>query len=343
MRSMNTQDLRLFHLFNKFRLKIIILFGVLLFLFVGFATALGIILFYLLPPVDFPVNQIISIEKGETLKEVAGRFERENLIKSAFWFETVGWIMGAEKEVKAGEYFFENKLPAVRLMERITGDHYKNEFVKITIPEGYSIRDIGFVFENKGMWQAEELWEVTGLPATEDSLEGFLFPDTYYVPVDISPKSFVELMEETFNEKVTMGLKEEIEKSGHSLREIITMASLLEKEAATEEDRKIISGILWKRLEDGMPLQVDAIFPYIIGKYSLGLTTEDLKTDSPYNTYFYKGLPVGPIANPGLDAIKAALEPTESPSWYYLSDKEGNIYYSATYDQHLTNKEKYLK
>lgn len=329
--------------FFKFRVRIILLFSVLLFLFIVFLLALGGVLFYLMPPADFPVNQIVSIDRGETLKEVAGSFERENLVRSAFLFESLGWILKTEKDIKAGEYFFERPMSAIALMERIIGDGYKNEFVKITIPEGYSIRDIGFLFENRGMWQAEELWEVTGFPATEDSLEGFLFPDTYYVPVSISPHSFVRLMKENFEEKVEMALKEEIEASGHSLREIIIMASILEKEASKEIDRKTIAGVLWKRIENGMPLQVDAVFPYIIGKYSLWLTMEDLKVNSPYNTYVNKGLPVGPIANPGLDSIMAALEPKESPYWFYLSDREENIYYSVTYDEHLIKREKYLE
>jgi len=329
--------------FLKFRIKIIILFVVLVFLFTGVVASFGTVLYFLLPPADFPVNRIISIKKGETLNEVAEKFEKENIIKSAFWFETLGWVLKTEKDVKAGEYFFENRLSAVHLMKSITGESYKNEFVKITIPEGYSIRDIGFLFEGKGIWQAEELWEVTGLPATKESMEGYLFPDTYYIPAGISPRSFVEVARETFEEKITKALEKEIQDSGHSLNEIITMASLLEKEAARETDRKIIAGILWKRIEEGMPLQVDAVFPYIIEKYSLWLTTEDLKVDSPYNTYLYKGLPAGPIANPGIDAVKAALEPEETPYWYYLSDREGNLYYSVTYEEHLTKKEMYLK
>jgi len=341
LKSMAFNELK--NAFLKFRIKIIILFGVLIILFVGFAVTFGVGLFYLLPPSNFPLNRVITIEKGKTLNEVAERFEAENLIRSAFWFETVGWIMKTEKQIKAGEYFFEEPLSATELMQRITGDGYKNEFIKITIPEGYSLRDIGFLFENRGMWMAEELWEVAGFPAAENSMEGFLFPDTYYVPLDISPESFVQVARENFDKKVAEGLKDEIEKSGHSLREIITMASILEKEAASTKNRKIISGILWKRLENDMPLQVDAVFPYIIGKNSFQLTTDDLKIDSPYNTYLYAGLPAGPIDNPGLDAIKAALEPEQTPYWYYLSDKQGNIYYSATYDEHLLKKERYLK
>ena len=120
------------------------------------------------------------------------------------------------------------------------------------------------------------------------------------------------------------------------------MASLLEEEAATLEDRQIIAGILWRRMAAGMPLQVDAVFPYIIGKNSFELTTNDLKTDSPYNTYTNRGLPPGPITNPGLDSILAAVTPQKTSYVYYLSDHDGNFHYSTTYEQHLQAKAKYL-
>ncbi len=123
----------------------------------------------------------------------------------------------------------------------------------------------------------------------------------------------------------------------------MTMASLLEEEAIREEDRRLISGVLWKRLEAGVALQVDAALTYVTGRASHELTGEDLKFDSAFNTYFYPGLPLGPISNPGLDAIEAALRPTASPYWFYLSDKEGNTYYSATFEEHKEKKFKYLR
>lgn len=293
-------------------------------------------------PGDFPLNKVVSIEEGKTFNEISADFKEQKLIRSSFVFETFAWLCRKETKVKAGEYFFEHETNSFNLIRIITSDNYLNNLVKITVPEGYNLRDIGFIFENRGMWQAEELWEITGLPTQPDSLEGFLFPDTYFVPINIKPGSMVEVMRDTFNKKVSEELSGEIEKTNRSLTEIITMASLLEKEAAKKEDRELISGILWKRLESEMPLQIDAIFPYIIGKNSFQLTKEDLKTDSPYNTYLYTGLPAGPIANPGLDSIMAALYPKMSPYWFYLSDKNSKLHYSVTYEEHLLNKEKYL-
>ncbi len=336
-----------------------------------FLIAIGffVIYFYNSPPDDFPIRKVISIEKGSSLKRVAREFQEQRLIRSAFAFETIGWLLKKESGVKAGEYFFENQFDAISLMKEITGHNYKNQLIKVTVIEGADLNDIGTLFEKTGFWDSDEFFKVTGKPAVDcrssvcidsqtkiiktgsliflkpyyASLEGYLFPDTYYVPVDITPESMVAVMLENFEKKMTPELREAINKSGHSFYEILTMASLIEKEAAKEQDRKLISGILWKRLKKDMLLQVDAIFPYIIGKNSFQITAADLKTDSPYNTYLHKGLPLGPIANPGFDSIKASLFPTESPFWYYLSDKNGNLYYSASYEEHLIKKTKYLK
>jgi len=143
-----------------------------------------------------------------------------------------------------------------------------------------------------------------------------------------------------FEKKLTQELKDEIQKQKKSVFDIITMAAMLEKEVRTLSDKKIVSGILWKRLEAGMPLQIDATINYITGKSDPGATIKDTKIDSPYNTYKYKGLPKGPISNPGMSSITAAIEPTDSPYWFYLSD--GATYFSKTLEEHNVNKAKYL-
>lgn len=135
----------------------------------------------------------------------------------------------------------------------------------------------------------------------------------------------------------------EIERQGKNLEEIIIMASIIEKEMSSPEDGRIISGILWKRIEAGMGLQADATLTYLTGKPSLKLTEEDLAIDSPYNTYKYRGLPTGPISNPGLNAIKAAIYPEESSYWYYLHDSESQPHYARAFEEHIENKLRYLK
>ena len=149
------------------------------------------------------------------------------------------------------------------------------------------------------------------------------------------------MMNDNFNKKMEPW-KGAIENSGHSLRDIIIMASILEREATTEKDKTMVAGILWKRISLGMPLQVDATFMYLLGKKSSELTVSDLKMKSAYNTYQNKGLPAGPIANPGIVAIRAAIIPTESPYLYYLSDNNDEMHYAKTFEEHKANKAKYL-
>ena len=171
--------------------------------------------------------------------------------------------------------------------------------------------------------------------------EGYTFPDTYFFRPGQSIEAILSVFENNFRVKIQRA-QEVIQKSGHTQDEILIMASLLEKEAATMKDRQQIAGVLWHRIEIGMRLQVDAVFPYILGKNTFELTREDLAVDSPYNTYVYKGLPPGPINNPGLNAILAAATPIKSKYVYFLSDKEGNFHYAVTYAQHLANKAKYI-
>ena len=161
-------------------------------------------------------------------------------------------------------------------------------------------------------------------------LEGYLFPDTYLFLPGAETEQIIGTMRDNFQKK-----------AGDVGQDTVIMASLIEKEVPDSDDRKIVSGILWKRLEIGMPLQVDAVFPYITGRQKV--LSDDLKIDSLYNTYFYKGLPPGPISNPGLDAIEAARNPKESPYLYYLSGRDGKTHFAKTFAEHLKNKEKYLK
>jgi UPF0755 protein len=154
----------------------------------------------------------------------------------------------------------------------------------------------------------------------------------------------IQAMKANFNAQIAEpAVHEKIVASGVTLHDLIIMASLIEKEAPDTQNREIISGILWKRLSLGMPLQVDAVFPYITGKPVNQITQADYTINSPYNTYTHVGLPPGPITNPGLDAITAAAAPTSTPYLYYLSDKQGNFHYSKTLQEQVSNEKKYLK
>ena len=202
------------------------------------------------------------------------------------------------------------------------------EEVLITIPEGYTVRQMGELFEKVGLFLKEEFLVLA------QKEEGYLFPDTYRFFRKTTPEKVIEKMKKNFEEKI---------KDLSVNRDTIIMASIIEKEIHDTEDRKVVSGILWRRIKEEIGLQVDASLNYVLGKTSAELTADDLKIDSPYNTYKYRGLPVGPIANPGLDAILAAINPTESPYLFYLSDKDGVTHFARNFEEHKANKLRYLR
>lgn len=206
--------------------------------------------------------------------------------------------------------------------------------VTVTIPEGWHVIQVNEHLREKGVL-AEG-----GLPA---ELEGYLFPDTYEFFLDSS----VEVVADRFEANLNRYLEElGVDANGDELVRIITMASLIEKEVQDPAEKRIAAGVLWKRLENDMPLQVDATICYlkqVNGNGCLPISAADKKIDSPYNTYLYRGLPPGPIANPGLDAIRAAVQPASSPYWYYISDpKTGQTIFARTLDEHSANIVKYL-
>ncbi|MBI2023696.1 endolytic transglycosylase MltG [Candidatus Giovannonibacteria bacterium] len=209
--------------------------------------------------------------------------------------------------------------------------------IKITIYEGVSTRDMAGIFANAGLFGKDDFIKAAA------PYEGYLFPDTYRFYRSSTPTDVVLKMKKNFEEKITAEMKAEIEQRGHTLEEVVIMASILEKEVAKDADRKIVSGILWKRLEIGMGLQVDATLDYILNKTSSELTQDDLKIDSPYNTYLYRGLPKGPISSPGLGSIDAAINPTVTNYLFYLSDPEGNMHYAVDFEGHKLNKIKFIK
>jgi len=311
------------------------------FLLVGAFIALLLVasLYWVLfvPARGFPVGETIVIPRGAAVSEVADILKERNVVSSPFLFRVYMKMFKRGDTVLAGAYLLNKKQSLLGIVDRITSGDFHLENIKVLITEGMDVLDI-----------AKKL--KTDLPYFDDKKfielatkeEGYLFPDTYFFIDGVAPESVIAMMKDNFTKK-TAGLEQKISASGHTLAEIVTMASIIEREAVTPKDRRIISGILWKRISIRMPLQVDATFDYINGKGTSSLTIDDLKIDSPYNTYVYRGLPPGPIGNPGLDCIIAALEPEKTPYLYYLSDKGGTIHYAKTFEEHVKNKMKYLK
>lgn len=301
----------------------------------GTVLALGFFVLFAAPS-DFPAPSIFKVKKGEALGQVASDLKTERIVRSARVLATLMQVTGGNRRVREGAYFFPSPQNAFTVAIRLTRGDFELTPVRVTIPEGADARDIAAVLGKKLAPFDAETFLSLALPR-----EGYLYPDTYFFFPGQDADAVESAMEANFRTQ-TAAVAPELTAFDEPLYDVVIMASLLEKEARMETDRRTIAGILWKRLSIGMPLQVDAAFGYVLDKNLTKLTTADLKEDSPYNTYTNKGLPPTPIGNPSLQAIRAAATPVASNYLYYLSDQNGVMRYAATYEQHLANKRKYL-
>jgi UPF0755 protein len=313
-------------------------------------------------PVDLgdatPID--VSIAQGTSVDGIAKQLHEKDLIRSVLLFKLYVKYKNLAETLKAGGY----TMNRAQSMPQIVGAlaEGKSADVSITIPEGYTVADIDALLASRGLGKAGDIVacaktcdfpEMNFLPpkgaaaagAIGTRLEGYLFPDTYYVAtVDYDPRVVLDRMLGNFRTRIMDVYAVDIQTGGKTLPQILTMASLVQEESGADaEERATVSGILWKRMENGIGLGVDATVRYALSKPKAALTRTDLDTDSPYNTRKYAGLPPTPIANPGEAAIKAALHPVESGYWYYLHGTDGLIRYAKTNDEHNENKAKYLR
>jgi UPF0755 protein len=309
-------------------------------------------LFEIYSPLNPNSNETITyaVQKGWGDSEIAKDLKKTGLIRSSFFFRFYVFMSLEHLNLQAGKYNLSPRMSIHQIAKKIAdGDVIKNQVI---ILEGWDVEDIGKRLEAKGICKQPEFVSLAkrdysnaydflkGKPK-DVSLEGYIFPDTYEVSEGDNCEDIINIALANFDKKLTQELRDETIKQKKTIFEIVTMASMLEKEVKSLKDKKIVSGILWKRIDAGMPLQIDATVNYITGKNDPGVAIKDTKIDSPYNTYKYKGLPKGPISNPGIESIVAALYPTKSPYWFYLSD--GVTIFSKTAEEHAANKAKYLE
>ncbi len=262
----------------------------------------------------------IKISTGQTLQTTSEDLKNKNLIRSIIAFNLYAKFLGVEEKIQPGRYGFKEGTGIKEILNTITNTELTE--INITIPEGFSVKEI-----DKRLVEMELISEREFI-AEALIYEGYLFPDTYSVyKFNFSAGALIKKMRDNFSKKITPDLNEAIKKSGRSLKEIIIMASILEKEIKTEKDMAVVTGILWKRLDNDWPLQADATLLY--GKDS-------------YDTYKYRGLPPAPIGNPGIKTIRAAIFPEKSPYWFYLTDEEGNVHYAKSNEEQNENRKKYL-
>lgn len=297
------------------------------------------------------------IEEGQGVNEISTNLFETGAIESKLVFETHIYLADLEGSIIAGTYQIPRS-SVKTLTEQLTTGPAREE-KKVTFIEGWTLHDIANYIEEQGISSKEDFLAIVNKPVANgfssdtypilyskpDSvdLEGYLFPDTYRVYKTVTAEQVVDVMIQTLTRRITREMAEEIDAQGKTFHEILTMASIIEKEVISDKDRRIVSGILWKRIDAGMPLQVDSTVNYITGNDRPGVLIDETKLDNPFNTYKYKGLPPGPIANPSLSAIQASIYPTESDYWFYLSKPDGETVFSETYEQHVNAKNTYLK
>ncbi|MEK7118487.1 MAG: endolytic transglycosylase MltG [Patescibacteria group bacterium] len=299
--------------------------------------AVSALVYLTFPPNDFPIKKLIVIPEGATLRDVSVLLTDEHVVRSQTAFAVFVRYKGAESHIIAGEYLFSSPLDIFEVVRRLAEGEHGIERYRITIPEGTSVTGMGRIFK-KTFSQFDD----AQFSALAKNSEGYLFPDTYFFFSTATSGPIVDTLKQNFLKKTDPLYKEALANK-KNWPDTIIMASIIEEEAMTAKDRRVVSGILWKRLTKSMSLGVDAPFAYDIGKNSATLSALDLKSDTPYNTYLYVGLPPTPITNPGLDAIDAALHPEISAYFYYLSDKDGTMHYAKTFEEHKVNKERYLR
>lgn len=301
----------------------------------GIVIALAYV-FVIQPPVHFPSDQLVTVPQGASLDSISQTLYEDGVVRSPLALKLLVTLLGHERGVYAGDYEFKQPENIFYVAHALSVGAYGLIPIRIRIPEGATMREMAEIYSTQlPRFNAQNFLAQTSID------EGYLFPDTYFFLPDATEQTVIQAMRQDFDRQIA-SIQPTIASSTHSLPDIITMASIVEDEASDTQDREMIAGILWRRIELGQPLQADPTLVYSTGKTDAQLTVQDLTSDSPYNTYVRKGLPPTPIGSPSLNSIEAAANATSSPYLYYLADRNGVTHYAKTYAQQLRNERVYL-
>ena len=289
-------------------------------------------------------NIIVKVSSGMTTAEIADQLSKKNVIASSLKFRLISRFRGYDGKLKPGTYVFKANMSDEEIFEELLEG--SKHLVKFTIPEGFTVKQIAerlynleLTDKNDFLEAAENFSPYDYMKRSENVLyaaEGFLFPETYSVESDYSIEEILEMMSNEFNKRLTEEMRVKSAKMNLTIHELITLASLVEKEVRYSEDRPVVAQIFLKRLKMNMPLQSDATLQYLMDAPKEDVTISDTKIESPYNTYQNVGLPPGPVANPGIAAIEAVLNPADTDYLYFVADREGHNHYAYTYEEHLS-------
>ena len=303
---------------------------------------------------DYSTLTTVVVEEGSSTSKIASTLKDAGLIDSELMFRVNSRLGGYDGTFRFGTYEIPAGLSDEDIMLLLQKGVLKEQIL-ITIPEGYTVKQIASYLEEKGICTSDEFINqvqngtfeydfIKDIPSgSKYRLEGFLYPDTYYIAEDADANYVINKLLGKFSDIYESEIKEKLSNTDLSLYEIMTIASIVEKEIVADEERPLAASVIYNRLKDGMPLQIDATVLYAIDSHTTALTLEDLNYDSPYNTYVYPGLPLGPISNPGLSSILGALDPAETNYLYYVlesSDSKNHVF-CEDYDSFLEAKAAY--
>jgi UPF0755 protein len=304
-------------------------------------------------------TSVFTINPGETAATIAPRLQREGLVADSQLFLYVVRYRGVDAQLEAGEYELRPSMTMDEIIDTL--QHGRLREVTVTIPEGKRAEEVAALLEESGAVDSETFMAVvrsgsgaydflSDRPAdAPSSVEGYLFPETYRIPVDYDAAQILDLLLSTFGERFTAEMRQTAADHGMTVHQVVTLASIVEREAVVAEERPIIASVYLNRLDQGMYLQSDPTVQYALGyqedagqwwKIPMSLE-EDVQVDSPYNTYMYPDLPPGPICSPGLASIQAVLDPAETPYLFFFSKFDGSHAFAETYEEHLQNQELY--
>lgn len=281
----------------------------------------------------------VVIPPGCGVKKIGEALRKKGLINSRILFSFLSLWGGSDRDLKAGEYRLSPDMGIYRILDVLHSG--RAALIQVTVPEGLSFRQIGIVLEKEGLSDAERFEALcrqkswfSGLNIQADTLEGYLFPETYRFALNTPEETIIKTMVAEFFRHFDSDRQRRAEDLGMTRHQVITLASLIEKETAAESERTIISAVFHNRLKKRMRMECDPTVIYALEDFDGNIRKKDLSVDSPYNTYRYYGLPPGPIANPGDDSIYAALFPADSPALYFVSKNDGTHQFSTTLSKH---------
>ncbi len=277
------------------------------------------------------------VKKGSGLRTIAAQLEERRLIKGKHLFMLWAYLKGGARDIKAGEYSFNRSMAPVKILQMLTSGAVKT--YSFTIPEGLTAEQIAVLLERRNLVNKRDFVAlvhdkdlVSSYDVDVASLEGYLYPDTYVITRDMGPRDVIDLMVDRFWEVFNSLVRGQ--QLAMPVKDIVTLASIVEKETGLAEERPVIASVFLNRLRMRMRLESDPTVIYGIEDFSGDLTRKDLRASSLYNTYLHHGLPPGPIANPGREALKAVIDPAETDYLYFVSKNDGSHHFSSTLKEH---------